>query len=354
MKLSASPNPPHELLSDKEMIATSPSIAAVVEKPTTDTHQPGDDDADPGTGVTATSPRPRPPRPGNASRSRSSRSQKPSKLAENTVHVADYLYRYYDPLTGRWPSRDPIEERGGVNLYGFVGNDGLNKIDILGLFSQDGHLQFQQLVARINKLVQAGKTSQCAAFSFLFSELLAANTAARLNRGLGDAMHYFMDASERSGSDFINVLPEFTENSPWTNQWQPPAWLNDHFETTCDGYRQEVGDEDTTGRHAHFISHMIIGANTGFLRKKLGKELGNEDTESSKTDLKVNEAGRELGAAITKGEVNKMQNGYNNPWNSSDKINQYVFKNLCNETAPCCKNKSGILTREKVVELERQ
>ena len=32
-----------------------------------------------------------------------------------------------------WPSRDPIEERGGVNLYGFVRNDGVGKWDILGL-----------------------------------------------------------------------------------------------------------------------------------------------------------------------------------------------------------------------------
>ena len=34
-----------------------------------------------------------------------------------------------------WPSRDPIEERGGVNLYGFVGNDGLNKVDFFGMVS---------------------------------------------------------------------------------------------------------------------------------------------------------------------------------------------------------------------------
>jgi hypothetical protein len=54
-------------------------------------------------------------------------------LAENTVHVADYLYRYYDPLTGRWPSRDPIEESGGMNLYGFVRNDGVGRIDLYGL-----------------------------------------------------------------------------------------------------------------------------------------------------------------------------------------------------------------------------
>jgi hypothetical protein len=39
----------------------------------------------------------------------------------------------YDPLTGRWPSRDPIEEAGGVNLYGFVGNDGVDWVDLCGL-----------------------------------------------------------------------------------------------------------------------------------------------------------------------------------------------------------------------------
>jgi integrase/recombinase XerD len=32
------------------------------------------------------------------------------------MQVAYYGYRYFDPVTGRWPSRDPIEEEGGVNL----------------------------------------------------------------------------------------------------------------------------------------------------------------------------------------------------------------------------------------------
>jgi RHS repeat-associated protein len=44
----------------------------------------------------------------------------------------DYLYRWYNPVTGRWPSRDPIEEEGGLNLYSFVGNDGIQKHDYLG------------------------------------------------------------------------------------------------------------------------------------------------------------------------------------------------------------------------------
>jgi RHS repeat-associated protein len=44
-----------------------------------------------------------------------------------------YGYRYYSPELGRWVSCDPIEEQGGMNLYGFVWNNGIRGIDILGL-----------------------------------------------------------------------------------------------------------------------------------------------------------------------------------------------------------------------------
>ncbi len=40
---------------------------------------------------------------------------------------------YYNPSSGRWLSRDPIEEAGGLNLYGFVSNDSVNRVDVLGL-----------------------------------------------------------------------------------------------------------------------------------------------------------------------------------------------------------------------------
>jgi RHS repeat-associated protein len=44
-----------------------------------------------------------------------------------------YGFRYYVPELGRWVNRDPIEEVGGDNLYGFVGNAGVNRTDYLGL-----------------------------------------------------------------------------------------------------------------------------------------------------------------------------------------------------------------------------
>jgi RHS repeat-associated protein len=49
------------------------------------------------------------------------------------------LYRAYNPMLGRWLNRDPIEERGGLNLYGYVENNPVNAIDPLGLFKIYGN-----------------------------------------------------------------------------------------------------------------------------------------------------------------------------------------------------------------------
>ena len=38
------------------------------------------------------------------------------EITTRQKHQLTYGYRYMDPLTGRWPSRDPIEEEGGLNF----------------------------------------------------------------------------------------------------------------------------------------------------------------------------------------------------------------------------------------------
>jgi len=42
----------------------------------------------------------------------------------------------YETASGRgfWLSRDPIEEQGGLNLYGMVGNDPISRVDPFGLW----------------------------------------------------------------------------------------------------------------------------------------------------------------------------------------------------------------------------
>jgi RHS repeat-associated protein len=56
-----------------------------------------------------------------------------SKLRDVDSGFNYYGYRFYDPGAGRWLNRDPIGERGGLNLYGMVGNDAVGRVDVLGL-----------------------------------------------------------------------------------------------------------------------------------------------------------------------------------------------------------------------------
>jgi RHS repeat-associated protein len=48
-------------------------------------------------------------------------------------HLHLTLFRAYDADTGRWLSRDPMGEAGGMNLYGYSGNGPINWIDSFGL-----------------------------------------------------------------------------------------------------------------------------------------------------------------------------------------------------------------------------
>jgi RHS repeat-associated protein len=59
------------------------------------------------------------------------------RFSSKELHVNSglyyYLYRFYSPNLQRWPNRDPIGERGGVNLYTFGFNSPINVVDFLGL-----------------------------------------------------------------------------------------------------------------------------------------------------------------------------------------------------------------------------
>jgi RHS repeat-associated protein len=56
-----------------------------------------------------------------------------SKESDYLSGLSYYGYRFYDPTLQRWLTRDPLGETGGINLYGFVGNDPLDQTDPLGL-----------------------------------------------------------------------------------------------------------------------------------------------------------------------------------------------------------------------------
>lgn len=64
-----------------------------------------------------------------------------TKYWDAETDLVYYGYRYYSPSLGRWVGRDPVGERGGLNLYAFVANRPAQSVDALGEFGFTTDLQ---------------------------------------------------------------------------------------------------------------------------------------------------------------------------------------------------------------------
>jgi RHS repeat-associated protein len=62
-----------------------------------------------------------------------------NQYTDEDTGLVYYGHRYYSPSLGRFINRDPIAELGGLNLYGFCGNDAINGYDVLGLNHNPDH-----------------------------------------------------------------------------------------------------------------------------------------------------------------------------------------------------------------------
>ena len=59
-------------------------------------------------------------------------STKRSDFASGLVYFG---YRFYVPHLDRWLNRDPLQEQGGINLYGYVHGDPLGYVDPDGRYA---------------------------------------------------------------------------------------------------------------------------------------------------------------------------------------------------------------------------
>ena len=169
---------------------------------------PPEDDPPGGSAIATPQSPPEGPAPSQVSNTRIKESLEESP--ENQPHragVAYYGYRYYDPLTGRWPSRDPIGESGGINLYGFVGNNGVNGWDLLGMEEKccpDVESFFNSVFVAVSAALQLfgeeGLPENPADWGSLFKDVGQLLTVARLRSAchecMGKAMCQFPNANQ--------------------------------------------------------------------------------------------------------------------------------------------------------------
>ncbi len=69
-------------------------------------------------------------------------------------------YRAYDPVTGRWLSRDPIGEAGGINLYGYVSNNPVRYFDPNGESLRDTILNILTSVMLWSQFLSPGDANK--------------------------------------------------------------------------------------------------------------------------------------------------------------------------------------------------
>ncbi len=155
--------------------------------------------------------------------------------------VSCYGYRYYDPITGRCPSRDPIGEEGGINLYGFVGNNPTDRWDALGLQSYNspgGAAVLADLAAA--EAAAAGYPSVAAMQQALAAAAQAAATAAALAkvkrcRQLGQLKRAAIDRQKNEGIRGCKCTDDCPTLALKMAVWYAIAVTRWNYDTECRG-----------------------------------------------------------------------------------------------------------------------
>lgn len=149
---------------------------------------------------------------------------------------------FYDPGTQRWPNRDPIEEEGGLNLYGFIENDAINHGDELG------QMRFEDVMAIEKQLDDSLKDKTCCCNK---------QPPTKLDVTISGT------ASGATVTDTANIKKYGCVLTIWdyywwdcfNAQWEGDAWL-DHYTSHPDAWQDygyyEGGPTNTRTHKGHF------------------------------------------------------------------------------------------------------
>ncbi|MBI2442156.1 MAG: RHS repeat-associated core domain-containing protein [Lentisphaerae bacterium] len=78
-----------------------------------------------------------------------------AKYFVDELSLGDWGRRWYHPELGRWLSRDPIGQKGGMNLYVFVNNSTLGHVDKLG------QMTYEEVLDKWKDLHKRVKMKKC-------------------------------------------------------------------------------------------------------------------------------------------------------------------------------------------------
>lgn len=155
-----------------------------------------------------------------------------TKYEDAETSLLYYGFRYYDPVTGRWLSRDPMQEEGGLNLYGMVENDPVNRWDLLGMLPDDRFFTIFDLLTRVEQACR--RCSPDISDDAAELKEIMTNYVAKRNRALRDLIK---DVQKNAGAlkQFVDdgILPN--TNTGASTAINAIAAANDIIDNGVDG-----------------------------------------------------------------------------------------------------------------------
>jgi hypothetical protein len=138
----------------------------------------------------------------------------------------NYGFRYYNPVSQRWLNRDPIGERGGINLYRFTRNNPVKYIDKYGHYSIGagyGCLYEQKGPSPCEKAQQEAKSMMGAIVNDKRAHCIS---SCQIAKACGPRTASLLGDAKESRDLFMGGIE-------WTASWILPKsgeeWLHDHI-----------------------------------------------------------------------------------------------------------------------------
>ncbi len=185
-------------------------------------------------------------------------------------HTAVSGRRYYNPSQGRFLGRDPIEEQGGLNLYGFCSNDGVNLWDYLGEDVVFSNVTDQAWVDRFNADLQ-GLAGAGAVGQMLYNAVTGSSFTLFVDFVPSDNARVIDAPTGSTNVGFINLNPN------------DPLWIGTRSdpEGSLAGIATGLGLTDSSQRSVLTALGQLPPSSIVTIAHEIGHTLGFEDNGSS-------------------------------------------------------------------------
>lgn len=150
-----------------------------------------------------------------------------TKFTDAESGLVYYGARFYSSALGRFINRDPIEEQGGLNLYGFCGNDGVNGIDYLGFYLMDPYIVVGTKVGASFGPIGAIVGGTIGAIATIFTSGSIGSFFKKLfGGGGGKAAPPPKPATVVKATTSSIYQPQYTWNGSQYGYWSDGYWMN--------------------------------------------------------------------------------------------------------------------------------